>query len=269
MVLASDQAVLGIFARDQFSALVLIAIFTAGVFVMIQRARAGVPIPGIRKLPGIEALEEAVGRSTEMGKPVHYVPGLGDIRDPMTIASFGVLGYVARMAARYDVRLIQTNRNAVVYSICEEIVRQGYLEAGRPDSFNPDDIRFMSEAQFAYCANVVGMLEREKPAAQILYGNFWAEAMIIIEQGALIGSIQIGATAQVHQLPWFVACCDYCLMGDEMYAASAYLSKEPIMTGTVVGQDLGKYLCFLLIVLGVILSTITGSTDHFLTQWLR
>ncbi len=268
-MLVADQPVLGIFARDLFPAFVLAAAVAVAVFFMIQRARSGASIPLIRRLPGIEALEEAIGRSTEMGKPVHYIPGLGDIRDPMTIASFAVLSFVSRLTASYDVRLICTNRNPVVYAIAEEVIRQSYLEAGRPDSFNPDDVRFMSDAQFAYCANVVGMLVRERPAAQILYGNFWAESMIIIEQGALIGSIQIGATAQVHQMPWFVACCDYALLGDEMYAASAYLSKEPVMTGTVVGQDIGKYICFVLILLGVIMSTVVGSNDHFLTRWLQ
>jgi hypothetical protein len=245
-----------------------LVVFVGIVWLMISRARAGLAIPEIRKIAGLDAMDEAIGRATEMGRPVHFSPGIAQTTNPQTIASYAVLSYVARTCAQYDTRIIVSNRQTLVYAINEEVVRQAYLEAGRPDAFNPDDVRFLSEAQFAYTAATVGILEREKPAANILYGAFWAESMILVEQGALIGAIQIGATANTHQLPFIVAGCDYSLIGEEMYAASAYISKEPVLRGTVAGQDWGKIIVTVLILLGVILTNTAGS-GHFLETLLN
>ncbi|MBE3590158.1 MAG: hypothetical protein IMW98_04975 [Firmicutes bacterium] len=264
----AKSPVWGIFVPGQAGAFIAVLIFAILVYVMINRARAGQAVREIHKIAGLEALEEAVGRATEMGRPVHYTMGLPGITDPQTIASFPVLGHVAKTCARYDTRLINTVPDVVVYAINEEIIRQAYLEAGRPDAFNPDDVRFITDWQFAYVAGVLEILAAEKPAAQILFGGpFFAEAMIFIEAGALAGAIQVGGTASTSQLPFFVAGCDYALIGEEIYAASAYISKEPILTGTVVGEDFYKFLLFAVIILGTLVATF--SSNNFLATFLK
>lgn len=275
MILAQEASetagpVLGIFAQGQVAAFLTLVLFLGLVYAMITRARAGLPIPPIREIAGLEAIDEAIGRATEMGRPVHFIPGLQDPTYPQTIASFAVSAYVGKTAARYDTRLIYTNNDAYSYTIVEEILRQSYLEAGRPDAFNPDDVRVLSMGnygQFSYTAAAFSLIERERPAAQILFGPFWAESIMLIEAGALAGAIQIGATANTHQLPFFVAACDYSLIGEEMYAASAYLSKEPVLTGTVVGQDWAKIAMFAVIVLGAIIAQFQGE-NNFLANLL-
>ncbi len=73
------------------------------------------------------------------------------------------------------------------------------------------------------------------------------------------------------QLPFFIAACDYTLMGEELYAASAYLSKEPLMLGSLKGQDLIKIVLVGCIVIGVIFEVLQiGNgffTRLFLEQW--
>jgi len=56
-------------------------------------------------------------------------------------------------------------------------------------------------------------------------------------------------------LPFFITACDYTLIGEELYAASAYLSREPLLLGSLAGQDYGKMiiLIVLLISSGLIL----------------
>ena len=68
------------------------------------------------------------------------------------------------------------------------------------------------------------------------------EALILSEVGQSTGAIQIAATAELAQLPFFVCTCDYTLIGEEFYAASAYLSKEPMLLGSIKGQDWVKAL---------------------------
>jgi hypothetical protein len=257
ILLAQDTAVWGLFAEGRlvdFAVVLILAIF---VWVMVNRARTGRKVPEIRKIAGLEAVDEAIGRATEMGRPVSFLTGVGSVDDTQTLAAFGVGSHIARQCARYDTRFLALINDPLAYAVIEEITRQSYLEEGRPDSMNPDDVRFLSAEQFAYCAAVIGTYERERPAASFYIGSYYAESMILIETGSFQGMIQIGGTANTHQLPFFVAACDYALIGEEIYAASAYLSKEPVMYGTVVGQDWLKILVWFFILAGVILATVS------------
>jgi hypothetical protein len=60
------------------------------------------------------------------------------------------------------------------------------------------------------------------------------------------------------QLPFFVAACDYTLIGEELFAASAYLSKDPKLLGSLKGQDVGKFIFLLAIFIGAILLTLNS-----------
>jgi hypothetical protein len=261
--------VLGFLKEGRVSQLVLLLIMTGLVYVMITRARAGMSMPAIRKIPGLEAVDEAIGRATEMGRAVHFSPGLGTVSTSDTFASWAFLGHVAKLCAKYDTRLINTNRDYLVHSINEELIRQSYLESGRPDSFNPDDVRYLTGSQFGYAAGVLGMMQRELPAANIMIGYFYAESMLFAEGASNIGAIQIAGTNNTVQLPFFLAACDYTLLGEEIFAAGAYLSKEPNLVGTVVGQDWGRILVFCLMLLGCILANVAADQKAWLTTLLK
>ena len=97
---------------------------------------------------------------------------------------------------------------------------------------------------------------RERPAAHIMMGYFYAESLLLAETGSTTGAIQIAGTDAFTQLPFFVTTCDYTLMGEELYAASAYLSREPKLLGSLKGQDAGKAIIIAAIVLGALLATV-------------
>ncbi|KPK72535.1 hypothetical protein AMJ87_04505 [candidate division WOR_3 bacterium SM23_60] len=237
-----------VFHTGRINVLVAIVIFGVLLGYFITQARSGKEL-FIRKIPGLAAVDEAVGRATEMGKPILYVPGLGDIDWTATIASMNILGEVARKIALYDAPLIVPNRWSVVYTVGKEVVKEAFTSEGRPDKFNEDYVRYLTEAQFGFAAAVNGIILREKPATNFFIGRFWAESLIMAETGAQTGAFQIAGTDSVLQLPFFVTACDYTLIGEELYAASAYLSREPLLLSSLKAQDYGKLIA-LAILLG-------------------
>lgn len=258
---------LGSFINEgQISTFVIELLFCIGLLVMISRARAGKKVPEIRKVPGLDALDEAVGRATEMGRPVHFSPGIDDQTIAMTLAGVSVLGYLARLTAKYDTRLIATCRATILLPVLEETIKASYTDLNKSDSYNPNDLRFLSEEQFAYASGVSGLMQREQVAANIMVGSFYAESLIFAEVGNMTGAIQIAGTAQQAQIPFFVAACDYCLIGEEIYAAGAYLSHDPILIGNLIGQDYGKWLATALVFVGCLLATF-GNTA--IVNWLN
>lgn len=248
------------FNTERTNTLVL-AIVIIGLILWFVSAAASGKQFFIRKIAGLEMVEEAVGRATEMGKPILYVPGLNDMDDVQTIASMNLLGHLAETIARYDSKLFVPVRRSLVMTAARETVRQSYLSAGRPDAYQEDAIYYVSDEQFAYTAAVDGLILREQPAACFYLGSFYAESLILAETGNSVGAIQIAGTAKPPQLPFFVAACDYTLLGEELFAASAYLSKEPRMLGSLKGQDIGKVIAITFILVGCLLKTLETMTD--------
>lgn len=226
--------------------------FSITIVTSIYYARSGKDV-FIRRIPGLEAVDEAIGRATEMGRSILYVLGLGGVSGPATIASMNILGQVARRTADYETPLHVPCNDPIVMNVVREMVKTAYLNEGRPDAYNENDIFFLTDSQFAYAAGVDGIMLREKPAAIFLQGTFYAESLILAETGNSIGAIQIAGTDSEHQLPFLITACDYTLIGEELYTASAYLSKEPMLLGSIRGQDWGKVIIFTAIVLGVVL----------------
>jgi hypothetical protein len=234
------------FHTGRINVLIALLIFGLLLAYFVAKARTGKKLY-IRQIAGLAAVEEAVGRATEMGRPILYVPGLGDIDWTATIASMNILGEVAKKIATYDTELIVPNTWSVVYTVSKEVVKESFISEGRPEKFKEDYIRYVTEAQFGFAAAVNGIMIREKPATNFFIGKFWAESLIMAETGAQTGAFQIAGTDSVLQLPFFVTACDYTLMGEELYAASAYLSREPILLGSLKAQDYGKLIALLIL----------------------
>lgn len=248
------------FRFERLNALIFILLFCFVILLYTSWARKGKPL-FIRKIAGLDAVEEAVGRATEMGKPVLFIPGLQEIDEIETIAGISILGRVAKITAQYETPLVVPVRYPMVLAAGQEVVEQAYTEMGRRDSYNKDIVRYVAGEQFAFTATVNGMMMRDRPAANIYMGAFFAESLLLAETGNAAGSIQIAGTARPEQLPFFVAACDYTLMGEELYAASAYLSHEPLMLGGLKGQDLMKVFIIIAIAIGVLLVSLNYGED--------
>ncbi len=223
--------------------------------IYIARAKAGKKV-FIRKIAGLEAVDEAVGRATEMGRKIYYIPGISDMDNMQTIAGLTILGRVAEVAATYDTWLEVPVCRSMVMVTAKEVVKEAYSKVGRPDAFHEDQVHYLTDDQFGYAAAIDGMVVREKPATMFYMGEFFAESLILSETGNAAGAIQIAGTAAPAQLPFFITACDYTLIGEELFAASAYLSKEPKLLGSLKGQDVGKALVLVAILAGIILETL-------------
>jgi hypothetical protein len=242
------------FNWNQANNLMLALGFGGLVFYTISHAKRNNIF--LRRIPGLDAVDEAIGRSTELGKPILYLTGAHDMSDPSTIAAAVILGRVAKRTAAYETELMVPHRDPITMAVCQEITKQAYLEAGKPDLFKEDSNFFITADQFSYTAAVDGIMLRKKPAANFFMGSYFAESLLLTETGASTGAIQIAGTDSDHQLPFFVTTCDYTLIGEELYAASAYLSKEPIQIGTLRGQDIGKAVILSVILIGTVIATI-------------
>jgi hypothetical protein len=260
------------FSTRKANLLAISLIIAVAILVYVYQAKAGKKLY-IRKIAGIEAVEEAVGRATEMGKPILFIPGIQDMDNVQTVSGLSILASVGKLAAQYETKLEVPVSRSLVMSTARETLKQAYLSVGRPDLYNDNSVYYITDEQFGYVAAVDGIMVREKPATCFYMGAFFAESLILAETGNSIGAIQIAGTAMPTQLPFFVAACDYTLIGEELFAASAYLSKDERMIGSLKGQDVGKGIAMFFIILGTIVATVGSLTQSGvivrLSEWLN
>ncbi len=245
------------FYMTRASCLFFVLLISCAIIFYINKAKSGADIY-VRKIAGIDAVDEAVGRATEMGRKIFFIPGIQDMNDVQTIAGIAILGRVGQLAAQYETWLEVPVSKSLVMVTARETLKEAYTQVGRPDAFNQNQVHYLTDDQFGYAAAIDGMVVREKPATIFYMGAFFAESLILAETGNAAGAIQIAGTAMPSQLPFFVASCDYTLLGEELFAASAYLSKEPRQLGSLKGQDFGKIIFMAAIIIGVIIETFTN-----------
>jgi len=249
------------FDSSRTNVLILTIILCFLIIWYIERAKKGEEL-FIRKIQGLDAIDEAVGRSTELGKPIMFSFGLGEIKDIVTVAALAILRQVAVRCAQHGTELLVPNWDPLVMAAAQETVQQAYSEPGRPDLYKEGNVSFLTSDQFGYAAGVDGMMLRQKPGAVFFMGYFYAEALLMSETGHSIGAIQIAGTTAITQLPFFIASCDYTLIGEEMLAASCYLKKDPQLLGSLKGEDFVK--AFLII--GFALMALWGTAGYILNN---
>ena len=260
--------------------IIVMLVFLIGpVLIYIRRARSGRALY-VRRLAGVDAIDEACGRAAEMGRPMSFSTGITGV-GPILYACLGVLTYISGKAARYRSRLLLPQCDPTVMAIAEETARDAWRAEGKAASFDPKSVVYLSDEQFAFAAGYMGLIQRERVASAFLFGSFAAESLILAEAGQQIGAMQVAASVTPEQAAFFICSCDYTLIGEELYGASAYLTREPVQLGSLYGQDRAKLFCLFLIVAGVLVSTwnsiavsllgaqmaVPGLLDLILKEW--
>lgn len=234
--------------------ILIMVILAIPLFYFIDQARKGRSL-FVRKIAGIDAINQAVGRAAEMGRPVSFSTGLTAV-SPTLYAVLGVLFHVTKKCAIYKNKLLLPQNSPEVMAIAESVMKDGYRVEGRLSDFDPSNIIYLSDEQFAYASGYMGMVHRENVASAFLFGYFAAESLILAEAGQQVGALQVAGSVSPEQVPFFITACDYTLIGEELYAAAAYLTREPVQMGSLMAQDRAKIVIFAIILLGVAISTL-------------
>jgi hypothetical protein len=250
------------FDTSKTNILIGILLFSALFVFLLYLARIN-PRLYIRRIAGLDAIDEAVGRTAEMGRPIIYTTGIGSIDNLAILAGLTVLKHVTKKSSLYEVPVLMPNNDPLTLAAAREVVKEAYLESGRPDLYRENDIFFLTSEQFGFASGMSGLMHRLKPGAVFMMGNFYAESLILAENAYVSGAISTAGTTSIDQLPFFIASCDYTLIGDELYAASAYISRNPLEVASIKTGDWFKALSAIIISVGSIFATLSIFNPQF------
>ncbi|MDX1520314.1 MAG: DUF6754 domain-containing protein [Anaerolineae bacterium] len=224
--------------------------------IRVQRGQA----PTLRQIRAFETLKGLASRSIEAGRGLHLSLGIGGINTETTadsLAGLIILDHLSEQAAVTGVAPTVTMADPTVMMLA-----QTRLQAAHQD--NPDrieeahkNIRWIAPQGAAYAAGVMSLIETEQPEANILVGNFGDEYLLMGETAARQGTSHIGGTSDPNTLAFVYASAEETLLGEEIYAAGAYLQKKPNHLGSLMAQDTMRSLVAWAIVIGIIVLTVS------------
>ncbi len=252
------------------AAILFIIAFIGPVLYFIWRAKRGAKI-FVRRIPGIDAIDDAIGRAVELGRPVSFTSGLANV-GPLLYACLGVLRHIALKTATFGTKLFYPCNDPEVLVFADATIQSAYREQNKLSHYDPTSVRYLSSDQFAFASGYMGLIHRENVGTAFLFGVYAAESLILAEAGQQIGAVQVAATVSNEQIPFFITACDYTLIGEELYAAGAFLSNDPVQRGSLRGQDIAKVVILILILVGIFQATYsaiqTGTPTPALTQYI-
>jgi hypothetical protein len=234
----------------------LLILMSLTIYYFIRRSKEG-DLPRLRRLAAVDAIDEALGRAVEMGKTVVFTHGTGKLETSSSagsLAAISTLPYVARKCAELELECYFPTGSHTAYNVLQEVVRESYTMEGKPELYNPNNIIYLSEVSRAYSAGIMSTLMTKNVGAAVFLGSYHHAGLMVVETANRVGAMSVGGTDSLSQLCWFVAGCDYSVLGEEIYALGAYISKEPTSVGAIAGQDWIKMAILVITVIGVILT---------------
>jgi hypothetical protein len=240
-------------------AIVILLIFVAAIYFFTLRARSG-QMPLLRRIRAFDVLRGLPGQAIEAGRDLHLSLGIGSLANETTsdsLAGLTVLDYLAQQAADTGVSPMISMADPTVMLFAQNALRAAH----RNDPDRAEEayrcIRWIAPQPAAYAAGVMNILNIDRVEANVMVGNFGDEYLLMGETAAWRGIAHIGGTSNPNTLPFIYASAQETLLGEEIYAAGAYLQKRPAHLGSLAAQDLMRWLVGLFILAGIVMASVS------------
>src|SRR5262245_30671528 len=137
----------------------LIVLFVGPVLWFVTKAKKGLHI-FVRRIAGIDAIDEVIGRTVELGRPLSFTTGITNTGAGL-YACLGTLRYLGKKAALFGQRLFVPCSDPEVLVFCDATLQGAYSEAKKFSEYDASLLRFLSTEQFAFASGYQGLIHRE------------------------------------------------------------------------------------------------------------
>jgi hypothetical protein len=240
-----------------FGGIVLITIF----LTLLHHARAlsGTRPINRRPIPALELIRRALAFGAETGRAIHLSPGSGGVgaraTTAETVAGLLAAERVATEAALNGAPILASSGDAVAHLALRGTLRQAYNGAGLGQDYDPSNVQLLAHQDpMAYASGVTTLYGRQRLQASQLLGSFGQEFILAGEIGAKRDIPQLAGATTTTALPLVYLTADGALIGEEIYAAEAYLSRAPAPQARLITQDALRTVVIVAIVVLALLS---------------
>jgi hypothetical protein len=229
-----------------------LTVFLFVVFIFMRRRSPGV----FRAIDAYERLKKAVGEAVEQGSRLHLSIGRGNLfsaRGGSALAALGLLRRLSEKTSVSDHPPIVTSGDASLAILSQDTLQAGYRAAGAEEQYRFTTGRMTGLTPFAYAAGTLPVIRDEKVSANVILGDLGAEAALLAEAADREDADLIAASDNLSAQAVLFASSQEPLIGEELFAAGAYMDAGISHQASLQAQDVLRWLVILAIIGGAIL----------------
>jgi hypothetical protein len=244
-------------------ALLIAILVGAGLFLLTRRIQSGQGV-GLRPLRGFQTLNNQVGRAVESGRRVHFglgTAGLDSATSPTSLAALAALEHLAQDGCASDVPPLVTVGAGTLLPAAQDQLRGAYSQANRSQDYANTMVEFVAAAAspMSYAAGVSDTVQHSNAGSNLLMGHFGAEIGLILEAAGRENLDQIVGSDDPVALAIVSVMSDDLLIGEELFAAGAYLKGNPSQLASLQVQDILRLIVGAAILLFAIINLLLGT----------
>lgn len=240
----------------QIGLILIVVALPIAMLIFTLAIRRGRPMQ-LRPLSGFEALRGQLGRGIETGRPAHISIGAGGIvgEDTLvTLAGASIVDSVAQEAADTGASPVVTVADGTAMVLAQDMLRHPYTRRGDLTGYDPLNVQVQGMQPFQYAAGAMEFLAHAQPVSNVMVGSFGPEVVLMAEEGVKQGLTQVAGASDARALSVLYPSAHHLLVGEEIFAAPAYLERRPGHLGRLRAQDLIRFLLALLIVAAAVVN---------------
>jgi hypothetical protein len=237
-----------------------LVIFGVAQFVLIGSISAG-RRPRFRSIPLFTSLRAQMGRAIESGRELHVSIGTGGISGEdmaQTLAGVSIVEYLADEAAASGIAPVITTADATALILAEDTLRRPHIRQGDLGNYPPLSARLLALNATQYAASAMDYLAHGTVLANVMSGAFGSEVALIDHAADKQTLPRFSGAADPRALAVMMTTTDNLLMGEEMFAAKAYLQARPQHLASLRAQDIARWIIVIGIIALFILSMLLG-----------
>jgi hypothetical protein len=220
---------------------ILIVLAMAGLILFLARQiKAGQEVH-VRHIPALDRLPHLMSQAVESGQKIHVSLGTGGVTDATTattLAGLAVLDHLAERGCGSGAPPLVTVADPMVLPAAQDSLRQAYSRHGRPGDYRGTMVEMVAPQPTIYGLGASTRLDRKETAANVMFGSFGPEALLLAEPGVQSGIPQVAGTDDPQAMAMLLAAADDSVIGEELYAVPAYLNRKPAHLASLQAQDL-------------------------------
>jgi hypothetical protein len=213
----------------------------------------------LRPIPALTRLYRSIGLSVEDGTRLHASIGRGRLLGASggtSLAALSMLRYLSERTAASDRPSVATAGDAALSLLAQDTLRAGYQAAGAEDLFQLSSGRLSGLTPFSYAAGAMPVISDENASTNVLMGNFGPEVALLVEAAERVNVPSLGGSDDLSAQAVLFAATPEPLIGEELFAAGAYLEGGPAHAASLVTQDVLRWSLVGLLVLGAALKLV-------------
>ena len=204
--------------------------------------------PAFREIAALTRLKRAAGLAVEDGTRLHVSLGRGGLVRPRGAASLSALALLRQIGEQTSISdrpPVATSGDPVLAALSQDTLQAACQSAGVEELFQPTSGRLGGLTPFSYAAGAMTVARQEQVSTDVLMGDFGAEVGLLTEASERENSTLIAATSEPSAQAILFASATEPLVGEELFAAPAYIGNDPAQRASLQAQDILRWLIIL------------------------